>query len=109
MFFASRPTPLLATHSKAPESAPLTFLTSRYTLSETLVVTVLQWGLSLTLTPLHSKDNLIYRVIHQVRTNLLLTRFRQSWQLVGRYCSYLLPRQVDGTFQTQVNRRFLTL
>ena len=42
VFFASWPTPLLATHSKAPESAPLTFLTSRYTLSETLVVTVLQ-------------------------------------------------------------------
>ena len=42
VFFSSWPTPLLATHSKAPESAPLTFLTSRYTLSETVVVTVLQ-------------------------------------------------------------------
>ena len=39
--------------------------------------------------------------------NLLLTYFRQSWQLVGRYCSYLLPRQIDRTFQIQVNLRLL--
>ena len=37
--------------------------------------------------------------------NLLLTYFRQSWQLVGRYFSCLLPRQVDGTFQILVNGR----
>ena len=49
VFFASSPTPLLATHSKAPESSALTFLTSRYRLSEVLVDTVLQnGGLSLT-------------------------------------------------------------
>ena len=47
VFFASSPTPLLATHSKAPESSALTFLTSRYRLSEVLVDTVLQRGRSL--------------------------------------------------------------
>ena len=26
--------------------------------------------------------------------------------MVSRYCSYLLPRQVDGTFKIQVNWRF---
>ena len=28
--------------------------------------------------------------------------------MLGRYCSYLLPMQLDGTFQIQVNGRFLT-
>ena len=48
-----------------------------------------------------------YRVTIPDGNNLLLTWFRQSWQLVGSYCSYLLPRQDDGTFQIQVNRRLL--
>ena len=38
--------------------------------------------------------------------NLLLTLFQQFQQLVGRYCSCLLPRQDDGTSQIQVNGRF---
>ena len=41
----------------------------------------------------------IYRVIHLVGENLPLTQFRQFWQLVGHYCSYLLPWQDDGTSQ----------
>ena len=41
----------------------------------------------------------LYRVTDQVGKNLPLTEFRQFRQLVGRYCSYLLPRQHDGTFQ----------
>ena len=48
-----------------------------------------------------------YRVTHVVGENLQLTQFRQFWQLLGRYCSYLLPRQDDGTSKTQVNWRFL--
>ena len=40
-----------------------------------------------------------YRVTSQVGKNLLLTELRQFWQLVGRYCSHLLPRQDGGTFQ----------
>ena len=39
----------------------------------------------------------VYRVTHLVDENLPLTQFRQFWQLVGRYCSYLLPRQNNGT------------
>ena len=38
--------------------------------------------------------------------NLPLTWFRQFRQFLGRYCSYLLPRQDGGTFQIQVNGRF---
>ena len=37
----------------------------------------------------------IYRVTRLVGYNLLLTLFQQFWQLIGSYCSYLLPRQ-DG-------------
>ena len=48
----------------------------------------------------------MYRVTHLRGKNLLLTWFRHFWQLVGRYCSYLLLRQDDGTSQIQVNRRF---
>ena len=44
-----------------------------------------------------------YRVTILDGNNLLLAKFRQSWQLVGHYCSYLLPRQVDGTFVILVN------
>ena len=40
-----------------------------------------------------------YRVTHLLGKSLPLTWFRQFWQLVGRYCSYLLPRQDDGTYQ----------
>ena len=52
---------------------------------------------------------LLYRVTHLVEENLPLTQFRQFRQLVGRYCSYLLPRQVDGTFKIQVNWRFSSM
>ena len=31
--------------------------------------------------------------------NLPLTKFRQFWQLMGHYCSYLLPMQNDGASQ----------
>ena len=41
----------------------------------------------------------MYRVTGQDGKNLLLTEFRQFWQLVGRYRSYLLPRQDGGKFQ----------
>ena len=39
--------------------------------------------------------------------NLPVTCFQHFWQLVGRYCSYLLPRQYGGTSQVEVNRRLL--
>ena len=39
---------------------------------------------------------------------LKLTKFRWFWQLLGHYCSYLLPGQDDGTSQTKLNRRFST-
>ena len=48
-----------------------------------------------------------YRVTHVVDENLPLTQFRQFRQLVGRSCSYLLPRQDGGTYVIQVNRRLL--
>ena len=47
----------------------------------------------------------LYRVTHLIAENLPLTQFRQFWQLVGRDCSYLLPRQDDGSFQSQVSGR----
>ena len=39
----------------------------------------------------------LYRVTRILGNNLLLTWFLQLQQLVGCYCSYLLPRQDDGT------------
>ena len=39
----------------------------------------------------------LYRVAQVDVENLQLTKFRQFWQLLGRYCSYLLPRQDGGT------------
>ena len=50
-----------------------------------------------------------YRVTILDGENLLLTWFRQSRQLVGRYCSHLLPRQADGIFQIHVNWRLSPL
>ena len=49
----------------------------------------------------------IYRVTRLLGNNLPLTWFWHFRQLLGRYCSYLLPRQDGGTFQIQVNGRFL--
>ena len=40
-----------------------------------------------------------YRATILRGNNLQLTWFRHFWQLVGRYCSYLLPRQDGGTSQ----------
>ena len=40
-----------------------------------------------------------YRVTLLRGNNLPLTKFRHFWQLVGRNCSWLLPRQNGGTFQ----------
>ena len=48
-----------------------------------------------------------YRVTGQDGKNLPLTEFQQFWQLVGRYCSYLLPKQDGGTPKIYVNKRFL--
>ena len=48
-----------------------------------------------------------YRVTHLVGNNLLLTQLRHIWQLVGRYCSYLLPRHDGRTDKIQVNERLL--
>ena len=48
-----------------------------------------------------------YMVTHLLGNNLPFTWFQQFWQLMGRYCSGLLPRQDGGTFKIQVNRRFL--
>ena len=39
--------------------------------------------------------------------NLPLTQFRHLRQLLGRSCSYLLPRQDGGISQNYVNGRFL--
>ena len=39
--------------------------------------------------------------------NLQLTLFWHFWQLLGRYCSYLLPRHDGWTSQISVNGRFL--
>ena len=49
-----------------------------------------------------------YRVPQVDVENLQLTMFRQFWQLLGCYCSYLLPRQDCGTSLIQVNRRLST-
>ena len=46
---------------------------------------------------------------HLVDENLSLTQFRQFRQLVGHYCSFLLPKQVDRKFKFQVNWRFSLL
>ena len=50
-------------------------------------------------------DQDIYKVTHQefkTVKNIPLTRFCQ----LGHFCSNLLPRQGDITFQIKVNRRF---
>ena len=49
----------------------------------------------------------MHGVTHLDSENLPLTYFRQCWQLLGRYCSYLLPRQDGGKFQIQINGRLL--
>ena len=41
----------------------------------------------------------LYRVTIPCGNNLPLTGFRHFWQLMGRNCSYLLPRQDGGTNQ----------
>ena len=68
------------------------------------------WHTSLILTSdtVQKRKEEVYRATGQVGKNLLLTEFRQFWQLVGRYFSYLLPRQDAGTSQIQVNWRFLS-
>ena len=38
------------------------------------------------------------------RPGLGCLRFGEFPQLVGRYCSFLLPKQGGGTFQIQVNK-----
>ena len=48
-----------------------------------------------------------YRETIQNGKNLPLTQFRHLWQLMGRSCSYLLPRQDGGITQNYVNGRFL--
>ena len=53
-------------------------------------------------------DGKKYRVAQVDVENLQLTKFRQFWQLLGRYCSYLMPRKDGGTSQIQLNRRFST-
>ena len=40
---------------------------------------------------------ILYRVTILVGENLLLTELRHFRQLVGRYCSCILPRQDGGT------------
>ena len=50
-----------------------------------------------------STCNRSYRVTHLLGKNLPLTWFRQFRQLMGRYCSCLLPRQDGGISQIQVN------
>ena len=40
-----------------------------------------------------------YRITHLLGKNFPLTWFRHLWQLVGRYCSCVLPRQDGGTSQ----------
>ena len=47
-----------------------------------------------------------YRVTHLLGKNLPLTWFRQFWQLVGSYCSCLLPKQDGVTSQIIINERF---
>ena len=56
--------------------------------------------------PMNEYTRMQYRVTHLVDENLPLTQFRQFRQLVGSYCSYLLPKQVDRAFKIQVNWRF---
>ena len=48
----------------------------------------------------------MYRVAILCGNNLPLTCFWHFWQLMGRYCSYLLTRQDVKTSQIKVNRRF---
>ena len=47
-----------------------------------------------------------YRVTILRGNNLPLTWSRHFWQLMGRNCSCLLPRQDGITSQIEVNRRF---
>ena len=51
----------------------------------------------------------LYRVTRLVGYYLRLTQFKKFRQVVGRYCSSLLPRQDDGPYQIQVCRRFLPI
>ena len=55
-----------------------------------------------------SLSNAKYRVAQVDVENLELTLFRHFWQLLGRYSSYLLPRQDGRTSQIQLNWRFST-
>ena len=50
----------------------------------------------------------MYLVTHLVGYDLLLTQFRQFWQLMGRYFSYLLPRQDNGTYPNPSQREVVT-
>ena len=54
---------------------------------------------------LMARNKALCRVTILDRKILLLIAFRQSWQLVGRYCSHLVPKQDDRTSQIQVNVR----
>ena len=49
----------------------------------------------------------IYRGTIPNGKNLPLTQFRHLRQLLGRSCSYLLPRQDGGISQNYVSGRFL--
>ena len=49
---------------------------------------------------------IIYNVTHAKR---LLLRFGEFLQLIGFYCSHLMPRQDGGTSQIHVNKRFYRL
>ena len=46
-----------------------------------------------------------YRVTGQDGKSLPLTQFRQFQQLVGRYLSYLLPKEDDRTPKTRVEEK----
>ena len=64
-------------------------------------------GLILYSSNLTQKSYTIYRGIIPNDKNLPLTQFRHLRQLLGRSCSYLLPRQDGGISQNYVSGRFL--
>ena len=92
---------------QAPSSEVLIRLDPLLLLVTTNLVTPGHGRISVSGHTISGQKHVYCRVTRLVDENLPLTQFRQFRQLVGRYCSYLLPRQVDGTFQTYVNRRFV--
>ena len=51
-------------------------------------------------------EKALYSAIHPICHNVLKMRIWEFPRLVGRYCSYLLPKQSLATFSDNLNKTF---